>query len=86
MKKNFKTAAEMFISDAFEEDPTPEAKEELNIPKGYRLAKEYKTERLQLLIRPTTRKGLKMAAEQEEISVNELINNILDEFIERKGL
>ena len=85
MKKNFKTAAEMFISET-QEDPKPSEQEGLTIPKGYRLAKECKTERMQLLIRPSTKKGLKVAAEQDGISVNELVNNILDEFIERKGV
>lgn len=86
MKKNFKNPAELFISDLQKEEPKPEEPKGFNIPKGYKLAKENKTERMQLLIRPATKEGLKKAAKEENISVNELVNNILDEFIERKGV
>lgn len=95
MKKNFLTAAENFISGAElqkpiieevePEKPTPKRKKKapaITIPKGYRLEKELKSERLQLLIRPTTKQALKERAAKEGISVNDLINRVLEEYTE----
>lgn len=97
--KSFKTTAENFISVADtqpleerqeepEKAPEKKAQEEqtapaVNIPKGYRLEKELKSERLQLLIRPTTKQALKDKATKEGVSVNDLINSILDEYTEK---
>jgi hypothetical protein len=55
----------------------------VSIPKGYRLEKELKSERLQLLIRPTTKQALKDKAAKEGVSVNDLINRILDDYTEK---
>lgn len=52
---------------------------ELNIPKGYRLAPELKTERIQLLVKPSTKEVIKAKAEAQGISINECINQILEE-------
>lgn len=84
-KKDFKkNTAELFLSDA--EPEAPKAKQKgTSIPKGYRLAKEYKSERLQLLIRPTTKEGLKEEATAQGISLNDLANNIFEEYLERTG-
>ena len=54
------------------------AAEAFNLPTGYVLVKEAKTERLQVLIRPTTNKLLSDKAKQKGISKNELINQILE--------
>lgn len=51
---------------------------EIRIPKGYVLARESKSERLQLLIRPTTLKKLKKEAAERGISLNELCNRLLE--------
>lgn len=88
-----KDPAELFISAADPEQKKPkratkkkdEAPEGYDVPKGYRLAKELKSERLQLLVRPTTKEELKKAAQAQGISVNDLINNLLDEYVERQG-
>lgn len=85
MKKNFKSPAELFISEA-QKDPGKEAPEAVEIPKGYILAKENKSERLQLLIRPTLKQGIKKAAELEGVSANNLINDIIEEYLRRKGI
>ena len=53
----------------------------ISINKGYRLVREAKSERMQLLIRPTTKEALATIAKDAEISVNELVNRILEEFI-----
>lgn len=88
MAKNFKkNVAEQFISTATEEPEAPKQiqGEGLNIPIGYKLVKENKSVRLQLLIRPTTKETIKKLAEAQGISVNDLINKILDEYAERKA-
>lgn len=92
-KKDFKkTPAEMFISAAAEpqeqeakETTSEQAQNGVTIPKGYRLAPEQKSQRLQLLIKPSTKDGIKNAATMQGISVNELINNILEEYLERNS-
>ena len=87
-KKDFKkNTAEMFISTAAEEPEAPKQiqGEGVTIPIGYKLVKENKSARLQLLIRPTTKEIIKKTAEAQGISVNDLINNILDEYAERKA-
>ena len=92
-EKNFKkNAVEMFISSAAqipESEPQPAATEEndkyvtdIKVPAGYRLQREYKSERMQLLIRPTTKKMIKQRAAVLGISMNDLINQILDEYVE----
>lgn len=48
----------------------------------YRLIEEYKSERMQLLIKPSTKKELKKIAEHGGISLNELVNRILESFID----
>lgn len=58
---------------------TPESNKE--IPEGYKLNSEYiekKSKRVQLLIKPSTHEKLKIMATKKNISVNELINRILE--------
>lgn len=90
-KKNFKNPAEIFISGADREAPEQEevkdeGQQAFTIPKGYILTKEPKTERMQILIRPSTKEAIKKAVEEQGYkSMNDLINQILDEYIERQG-
>lgn len=89
-KKTFKSVdpTMQFISGAQEEPAaasTDEQQQGLVIPKGYRLAKENKSERMQLLVRPTLKEGIKKAADAQGISTNDLVNNIFEEYLERKG-
>lgn len=44
---------------------------------------EYKSRRLQLLIKPSLHNKLKEIAELNQVSVNELINQVLQNFIEK---
>lgn len=89
-KKDFKkNAAELFITTP---DATPEAAGQaqeqpagFEVPKGYRLAKEIKSARMQLLVRPNTKETLRRAAAAQGLSLNELVNQILDEYAERYG-
>lgn len=60
--------------------------ENLNIPIGYRLAPEYKSARIQLLVKPATKETIQKIATVQGLSMNELINRILDEFAERQEL
>lgn len=61
-----------------EEEPQPV---EENTPKvsstRTKISKETKSRRLQLLIRPSVYQAIKDMAEQEETSINNLINSIL---------
>ena len=88
-KKSFKTNPAMqFISAVEEETKAPKQDEQpegVIIPKGYRLVKEMKTERVQLLVRPTTKEQIKKEAAEKGISLNDLVNQILEDHIERQG-
>ena len=55
------------------------------IPKGYRLEKDYKSERMQLLVRPATKEAIRALAAEQGLSMNELVNNIFEEYLEREG-
>jgi predicted HicB family RNase H-like nuclease len=85
-KKNFKNPAMQFISTAdAEEQQEAQQQEGVTIPKGYKLVKENKSERMQLLVRPATKEAIKKAAAAQGLSMNDLVNNILDEYAERQG-
>ena len=85
-KKNFKNPAMQFISAADEEGQQETQQQEgVAIPKGYKLVKENKSERMQLLVRPATKEAIKKAAAAQGLSMNDLVNNILDEYAERQG-
>ena len=55
------------------------------IPTGYRIVKENKTERMQFLVRPTAKNYLQEQAKEQGISVNELVNNIFEDYMERNS-
>jgi len=87
MKKSF-TENEPF----FTPEPEPETKQgeasesterEFYIPEGYRLIPESKTARIQILITPTVKENIRKAAEEEECSINELINRAIKKYLER---
>ena len=82
-KKILNNAAMNFISAA--EDPAEVQQEGQAIPAGFKLVKESKTARAQLLIRPTTKEALQQIAEEEGTSFNNLINDILDDYVEERG-
>lgn len=57
-------------------------------PEGYRPNPAYiesKNKRLQSLIQPSTHRALKRIADRRGISVNEVVNIALKEFIESEG-
>lgn len=82
-----KNTAELFISSANEQREAPQpAKEDFIIPKGYKLVKESKSERMQLLVRPLVKKALKETAAAQGVSTNDLINTIFEEYLEERGI
>ncbi len=90
-KKSFRSTATQFISEETRQkidqvqEPSKTAQPDFIVPKGYKLAQETKSVRLQLLIQPTTKAALKELAAAKSISVNELINKILKEYISKEG-
>lgn len=85
-KKDFTTPTAAFISSMPQEEtpaaPTDSA-EGFTVPEGYKLIRESKSKRLQLLVTPTIAANLKTAAAVEGISLNELCNRIFEEFLKR---
>jgi predicted HicB family RNase H-like nuclease len=81
--------AGFFISDAQKEEQkeAPHAADQtgLTVPKGYKLVKENKSQRMQLLIRPTLKDAIRAEAEAQGLSMNDLVNNIFEEYLERQG-
>ena len=86
-KKDFKkNTAELFISAAEEKEVAPVQQEAgVAIPKGYKLVKENKSQRMQLLVRPALKDAIRSEAEAQGLSMNDLVNNIFEEYLERKG-
>ena len=85
MKKDIVNAAETFFPD----DPIEEAPatgEAITPTKAKRqkmaVITERKSARLQLLIRPSTKDALRMIAESRGQSVNDLINEVLENFVD----
>lgn len=87
MAKNFEVPTSAFITRAQEQ--IPEAAEididNIQLPAGYRIVREAKSKRLQLLITPTTLANLKTAAALDGLSLNELCNRILDGYLTKGG-
>lgn len=97
-KKTFKTAAENFITTPEQEedlragsgtdagaDRGADPGEASPVPKGFKLVPETKDARMQVLLKPSTKEGLRRAAHEEYTSVNELVNTILVEWLERRA-
>ena len=77
-KETFENPAELFAGQLEGTDP-----EAVNIPEGYRLVRESKSKRLQLLVTPTIAENLKAIALLRKCSVNELCNRIFDEYMRK---
>ena len=54
----------------------------VEIHDGMRLIKETKSDRAQLLIRPTTKNAILKLAAEKGISFNELVHQILDDYVD----
>lgn len=77
-KKDFTTPTEAFISVPEE---APAEMETFKIPAGYRLVREGKSKRMQLLVTPTTASELRAVADREGLSLNELCNRIFETYL-----
>ena len=83
-KKDFTTPTEAFISTPPEESTaSSNVVEGFIVPAGYRLIRETKSARLQLLVTPTIAANLKTAAAVEGTSLNEFCNRIFEEYLKR---
>lgn len=86
-KKSFKNnPALSFISAAAEEETTAPAQHGFSVPKGYRLTPISKSDRMQLLVTPEFKLAVKRAAAAQGVSMNELINAVMTEYLEGQGL
>ena len=84
-----KNASELFLSEEQEAPekavtPVMQNKGDVTISPWEEIRPQSKSIRLQVLIRPATKEALKKEADQKGCSVNELINNVLEDHI-RKG-
>lgn len=52
------------------------------VPAGFKMIKVAKTERCQIVLRPLTKKGIQQAARANGLSFNEMVHNILDQYLE----
>lgn len=84
-KKSFKNPESAFITDPkITEAPAEEKKPsvyDLEIPEGFKIVKETKSARLQLLVRPTILNGLKTQAAVLGTSTNDLCDKIFSDFL-----
>lgn len=83
--KSFKATTDLFfgLGATPEEEPSPAPDPIVPeaIPAGYTLKKEAKTDRLQILLRPTTHKALKKLAKKTRKSKNELISEAIEKLL-----
>ncbi len=78
-KKSFKVDVNsLFLSGAEEPAKDPERQEATTPAEIPAKIRETKSDRLQLLIRPSVNKALAKEAKRQRISKNELINQILE--------
>lgn len=87
-KRGFKkSAAEMFIDSPAAENTQREAAapDDFKVPAGYRLVREKKAIRLQLMVQERIKDAIKRQSEIEGISMNELVGSVLEKYLEEKG-
>lgn len=71
--------------DKTEIEQAPEEQEPARQPRRNRQRPETKSRRLQLLIKPSMHDALKDIAEREGISVNEAVNEAIEDYIKSYG-
>ncbi len=82
-KKTFTTPTDAFITSVEDERLKDANIDSFKVPVGYRLVRESKSQRIQLLVTPSTATDLKTAAEVQGISLNELCNRIFEDYLKR---
>ncbi len=87
-KKNFKgNPTAFFISEQEPAAPEPARAasvadfENIPLPIGYKIVQESKTRRIQLLLRPSVYEVLKRVCDDEGLSVNQKINQIIEAYL-----
>lgn len=81
-KKDFKTTSEMFFSGEPVTDPEEAAKlADVKVPEGYKLVREAKSRRMQIVLRPLTHARFKKACQEQGISQNELVNSLIENYL-----
>ena len=89
-KKTFtKSTTDLFLSTAADQKEQERKKAEealidLPLPRGYKVIRESKSVRQQVLLRPSTRQALRDEAKRKGISTNELLNSILEKHLEEE--
>lgn len=80
-KKDFKDASLAFLQTETQEETKADTvelgMERMEVPEGYILRPEPKTVHVHLLMQPSLKERLKSEADQQGISVNEMIHRIL---------
>lgn len=85
-KKNFKeNPTAFFISDPEPEVPAQAPAdgdiEKIAVPLGYKIVPEAKSRRTQILVRPTMFDAFRRACDAERVSVNEKINQLMEDYL-----
>ena len=76
-QKDFTDESLAFLGEDLQEDNTELGMERMEVPEGYILRPEPKTVHVHLLMQPSLKERLKSEADQQGISVNEMIHRIL---------
>ena len=63
-------------------DPEGQAAPPIRSAKPQRPYKEYKSRRMQFLVKPSTAERLEAAAAEEGLSMNELVNRLMEEYLQ----
>lgn len=98
-KKGFKKNASEYLISASEKknespdyakqfgepDPLPIQANEYNLPRGFIAKPEARSERIQLLVRPSSKELLKADADKAGKSLNEFVNDILEDYLRKGG-
>lgn len=89
-----KNASEFFISSATDkEDRQPEQTKteddaagikDINLPRGFMVAPQPKNRHMHILVQQSTADDIKAISANQGISMNELVNRILRDYLERK--
>lgn len=62
---------------------TKDTPPEYEVPEGWKLTREARSDRIQLLVRPSTKEKLKAEADRQHRSLNEYVNDLIEKCIER---
>lgn len=92
VKKDFTSPAAQFFGDREEPAAPAELDSEKVIPEppeGYKLDPRFiekKTQRVQLVMQPSLYKRAQKAAKKKKISFNELIHQLLNDYLEKESI